>query len=119
MLRRIRLPTHSFLSSASHKFFATHRRLEGKAALTNVGGNKPFDESTIVVQLSEDEESGGDTTFTADEEPHFLKPELGYGYNPLNLGERLQSCSTDRTYEIVRKLGFGGGSSVWLGKFSR
>ena len=62
------------------------------------------------------EENGEDTTFTADEEPHFLKPDLGYGFNPLNLGERFHSRRVDRTYEIVRKLGFGGGSSVWLVK---
>lgn len=39
--------------------------------------------------------------------------------NPLNLGERLQSDRIDRTYEIVRKLGWSSGSSVWLVKFSR
>jgi len=56
----------------------------------NTGGNKLFDKSRILVQLREPEESGKETTFIADEEPHFLKPNLGYGFNPLNLGERLR-----------------------------
>jgi hypothetical protein len=107
----------SFLSLSSHKIFATLRRPKGKAALMTTGGIKPFDESRILVRLREPEESGEGTTFIADEEPHFLKPDLGYGFNPLNLGERLRSGKVDRTYEIVRKLGFGGGSSVWLVKF--
>ena len=83
----------------------------------DTGSIKPFDESRIRVRLRAPEESGEETTFIADEEPHFLKPDLGYGFNPLNPGERLRSRRVDRTYEIVRKLGFGGGSSVWLVKF--
>jgi len=118
MLQRIRLSTHSsFLSSSSHKFFATRCQPEGKATLMNTGGNKPFDKSRILVRLREPKESGKETTFIADEEPHFLKPNLGYGFNPLNLGERLRSGRIDCTYEIVRKLGFGGSLSVWLVKF--
>jgi serine/threonine-protein kinase SRPK3 len=41
-----------------------------------------------------------------------LAPELGYGYYPLTLGERLHNDK----YEVVRKLGWGGVSSVWLAK---
>ena len=117
MLRRILLPVHSsFLSSTSHKFFATHRPPEGKA-VPNIERTKPFKESSVLVRL---EENGKETTFTCDEEPHFLKPDLGYGFNPLNLGERLEGGKkVHRTYEIVRKLGWGGGASVWLGKFNK
>jgi hypothetical protein len=47
----------------------------------NTGRIKPFDESRVLVRLREPEESSEETTFTADadEEPHFLKPDLGYG----------------------------------------
>jgi serine/threonine-protein kinase SRPK3 len=75
----------------------------------------PFDESSVSVRVSD--EPGGEE-FVCDEEPHFLKPELGFGYNPLKLGEQLKGGKNlGGTYEIVRKLGFGGNSSVWLARF--
>ena len=81
---------------------------------------KPFKESSVVVRLREPEESGKEATFTCDEEPHFLKPDLGYGFNPLNIGEHLEGGKkVHRTYEIVRKLGWGSGASVWLVKFNK
>jgi serine/threonine-protein kinase SRPK3 len=81
---------------------------------------KPFKDS-ISVRVSDEglEEGGEEVTFTSDEEPHFLKPDHGFGFNPLKLGECLQGSKTrGGTYEIVRKLGFGLNSSVWLAKFS-
>ena len=83
---------------------------------------KPFRESQTSVQIRKVETgkyNGKEGVFVCDEEPHFLKPDLGYGFNPLKLGERLQGRKPGRIYEIVRKLGFGGGSSVWLVKFNR
>ena len=80
----------------------------------NIERIKPFKESRIVVRVREPEESGEEVTFTSDEEPHFLKPDLGYGFNPLKLGEHLWSPKADCTYEIVRNLGSGANSSVWL-----
>ncbi|KIM44308.1 hypothetical protein M413DRAFT_433710 [Hebeloma cylindrosporum] len=69
----------------------------------------------ISVKLRESKDGEEEKIFTSDEEPHFLKPELGFGFNPLSLGERLRGGGKDdRTYEIVRKLGFGTGSTVWL-----
>jgi hypothetical protein len=53
----------------------------------NIERIKPFKESKVLVRL---EESGKESTFTCDEEPHFLQPEVGYGFNPLNLGECLE-----------------------------
>jgi serine/threonine-protein kinase SRPK3 len=81
------------------------RNLNSKVAAETV-----FDES-LTTKLKDD---GGDSdnlgTFVCDEEPHMLAPELGYGYYPLTLGERM--C--EEKYEIVRKLGWGQNSSVWL-----
>jgi len=80
---------------------------------------KPFKASTTAVRVSDEGLEGGEGIFASDEEPHFLKPDQGFGFNPLKLGERLQSGKTlGGTYEIVRKLGFGANSSVWLVKFS-
>jgi serine/threonine-protein kinase SRPK3 len=62
---------------------------------------KPFDRSVPSVRIN---------NFVCDEEPHMLSPETGYGYNPLNLGQKLH----DGKYETVGKLGFGGYSSAWL-----
>jgi len=41
-----------------------------------------------------------------------LSPELGYGYYPITLGDRLHNGK----YEIVRKLGWADYASVWLAK---
>jgi serine/threonine-protein kinase SRPK3 len=53
-------------------------------------------------------------TFVCDEEPLMLQPELGYGYCPLALGEKLN----EGKLEVVRKLGWGSCSSVWLARAS-
>ena len=50
---------------------------------------KLFKESMTAVRVSV-EEGGEEDVFASDEEPHFLKPDQGFGYNPLKLGERLQ-----------------------------
>lgn len=57
----------------------------------------------------------GDRKFVCDEEPHFLGPENGYGYNPLKIGDQLQGQKF--MCEVVGKLGFGICSSVWLGRY--
>ncbi|OJT04257.1 hypothetical protein TRAPUB_5047 [Trametes pubescens] len=47
------------------------------------------------------------------EEPYMLRPEDGpYGYFPMQLGQKL--CGGQ--YKVVRKLGYGTNSSVWLAK---
>lgn len=47
------------------------------------------------------------------EEPYTLSPEDGpYGYFPMRLGQTLRGGQ----YKIVRKLGYGTNSSVWLAK---
>ncbi|KAH7903737.1 kinase-like domain-containing protein [Hygrophoropsis aurantiaca] len=124
MFRRIRLlrVQSSSLRLATHrKFSTTHRIPEPKTASMSVERAIPFTESVISVRVREEEpEDGGEEgVFTSDEEPHFLKPELGFGFNPLKLGAHLNGgLKLGGSYEIVRKLGFGANSSVWLVKFS-
>ena len=69
MLRRIRLPTTLFgySSSAWREGSSDERRT-----------HQLFDESRVLVRLREPEESSEGTTFIADEEPHFLKPDLSH-----------------------------------------
>ncbi|KAF8072141.1 kinase-like domain-containing protein [Lyophyllum atratum] len=77
----------------------------------------PFKDQ-LKVKLKEVQDGETEEVFHCDEEAHFLKPELGYGYNPLSLGQRISAEQMVGTYEIVRKLGFGGHSTVWLAKYS-
>jgi hypothetical protein len=54
-----------------------------------------------------------------DEEPHMLPSEIAGGFHPLALGQRLDIINPgptvgNGTFEIVRKLGWGLYSSVWL-----
>jgi serine/threonine-protein kinase SRPK3 len=73
---------------------------------------RAFDQSVTAIQINEEDDG---EVFECDEEPHMLSPQLGYGYYPLMLGQRLH----EDKYEIVRKLGWGGYSSVWLAKECR
>jgi hypothetical protein len=75
--------------------------------------------STISYQNQSDEESVvvDDTIgngFKCEEEPHMLPALTVGGYFPLQLGHKLKSENTGIEYEIVGKLGWGVGSSVWL-----
>jgi serine/threonine-protein kinase SRPK3 len=76
---------------------------------SKVAGERAFDESLTTIKLTDDDGDGDQGTFVCDEEPHMLAPELGYGYYPLILRERMAGDK----YEI-RKLGWGQNSSVWL-----
>ncbi|KAI0265562.1 kinase-like domain-containing protein [Gloeopeniophorella convolvens] len=51
-------------------------------------------------------------SFICEEEPHMVSLYRGFGYFPLKIGQRLNKDK----YEIVRKLGWGEFSSVWLAK---
>jgi hypothetical protein len=122
MFRRVRpLRVQTFsLRLTPHFKFSTHRLREGKPASMSVEPIKPFKDQ-LSVRVSDEglEEGGEEGIFTSDEEPHFLKPDHGFGFNPLKLGECLQGGKTrGGTYKIVRKLGFGVNSSVWLAKFN-
>ena len=59
-----------------------------------------------------DDGSNDDDIFDCDEEPHVLTHHSGYGYYPMTLGDQLHKGK----YEVVRKLGWAGYSSVWLAK---
>ena len=76
-------------------------------SISNAG--EVLDQSTTEVKLRDDEDV---KIFECDEEPLMLSSELGYGYYPLTLGERLHNDK----YEVVRKLGWGLNSSAWLAK---
>ena len=70
---------------------------------------RPFDESSTSVRINNKEDG---EEFVCDEEPHMLSPEQGFGYYPINLGQKLG----EGKLEIVRKLGWAGYSSVWLAR---
>lgn len=53
-----------------------------------------------------------DAQHVCDEEPHMLMHEDALGYMPLQLGAKLARGA----YEVVRKLGWGTNSSVWLAR---
>lgn len=51
------------------------------------------------------------------EEPLSVSAQQGYGYYPAQLGECIGD--SDTTFRIVRKLGWGSYSNVWLGQDTR
>jgi hypothetical protein len=51
------------------------------------------------------------------EEPLSVSTQQGYGYYPARLGECIGD--TETTFRIVRKLGWGSYSNVWLGQDTR
>ncbi|KAL1939579.1 hypothetical protein VTO73DRAFT_9890 [Trametes versicolor] len=53
-----------------------------------------------------------DAQHVCDEEPHMLMHEDALGYMPVQLGAKLARGA----YEVVRKLGWGTNSSVWLAR---
>ncbi|KAH7910212.1 kinase-like domain-containing protein [Hygrophoropsis aurantiaca] len=101
----LRLRTHSI---PSRSLFRAVRSFSTANPQTSPNV-KSYSEEWTSVRVS-DEDDG--EVFTCDEEPHMLKPEQGYGYYPLLLGQQL----ADGKLEIVRKLGWAGYSSVWLAR---
>ena len=73
---------------------------------------RPFDQSKISVSVGDEGDDNDGEAFHCDEEPHMLSPEQGYGFFPLTLGQTLRGGKL----EIVRKLGWGLNSSVWLAR---
>jgi len=51
------------------------------------------------------------------EEPLSVSAQQGYGYYPAQLGECVGD--SEATFRIVRKLGWGSYSNVWLGQDTR
>ena len=99
-------------------------------ALTRIGAyvqtqrhmSSPMALPTSTVRRVQSVISGENSTwsFRCDEEPHMLGAERGpLGYYPLQLGHVFQHDRSDAKYEIVRKLGWGQNSSVWLAKVVR
>lgn len=68
-------------------------------------------QSSGLISVEITEEDDGET-FEYDEEPHMFPLNIGTGFYPMSLGQKLD----DGKYEIVRKLGYGGHSSVWLAR---
>jgi hypothetical protein len=101
---------------------STLRRLRlGQHTMSALASNAPAE--TIVandrqqVRVVFRMKTGEEIEYTPDEEPHALRPALGgEGYMPLALGQRLPLADQLPDIEIVRKLGWGETSSVWLGR---
>jgi len=71
------------------------------------------------MQVTNDEDGVSTLDFTFKEEPLGLTEEQTYGFPQLEFGQRIgptpsESSNTEGRYKIVRKLGFGRNSSVWL-----
>ncbi|KDR73028.1 hypothetical protein GALMADRAFT_281220 [Galerina marginata CBS 339.88] len=120
IFKRIR-PFHrrrvfSLRVTANRKLYTSRQILDRKPDSKSLDHIRPFRESVVTVRISDEE---GGEVFASDEEPHFLTPKQGFGFNPLKLGEHLQDGQVlGNEYEVVRKLGFGANSSVWLVNFS-
>jgi hypothetical protein len=82
---------------------------------TSERGTRPFHTS---VQVNGNDSSKSLPSDDEDEDDHWQEydDEMAYGYNYFDIGEQLHG---DRTYEIVRKLGYGFWSNVWLASFHK
>ncbi|KAG8811260.1 hypothetical protein FRC17_002547, partial [Serendipita sp. 399] len=82
--------------------------------------------TTKPIQAVESEHTvawNGSKDFNCDEEPHMFPVEIGTGYPGLQLGSspeviQLGPNLTGCRFEVVRKLGWGEFSSVWLARVS-
>jgi hypothetical protein len=84
-----------------------------KSFLGGDRGTKPFHTS---VQMTDNDSSKSLPSDDEDEHEEEYDDEISYGYNYFDIGEQLQG---DRTYEIVRKIGYGFASNVWLASFPK
>ncbi|KAL0948552.1 hypothetical protein HGRIS_011112 [Hohenbuehelia grisea] len=72
----------------------------------------PYSESMTSVPLNDNQDG---EKFVCDEEPHMMGPPLTPGYMPLDLDQTLSTSKG--SLKILRKLGWGKSSSVWLAKW--
>jgi hypothetical protein len=77
------------------------------------GGTRPFHTS---VQMTDNDSSKSLPSDDEDEHEEEYDDEMAYRYNYFDIGEQLHG---DRTYEIVRKIGYGFASNVWLASFPK
>ena len=98
----------------AHPFMAQQSQHDANSIPANTKGIKDQAPTQCwsKVTVNDGNDSGPTKKFRCYEEPHVLPPEKGYGYYALRLGQRI--C--EGKLEIVRKLGWGEHSSVWLAK---
>ncbi len=121
-------------SSSTRKMSGTHHSNDSDVQVAHSSWRPPAihiedteaninDEPPISSTDSEVEPENAVVDFTFIEEPLGLTEEQTYGFPQLEFGQRIgpfthpassESESEERRYKIVRKLGFGRNSSVWL-----
>lgn len=83
--------------------------LPGDRPRPDLGTFRPFVKKPVVWT----DEEGQRVEF--DEEPHMMEAWAAGGYAALQLGDKYKSPRSGLEFAIVSKLGWGKGSSVWLG----
>ncbi|KAF9480907.1 kinase-like protein [Pholiota conissans] len=109
LFTKIRSPflrSHAFPPPAIRRFSASRV----------INGGKLYNSDGLInFQITYYKHNGEGEELQVDKEPHFLPASKTYGYNPLKIGDRLvRPDGKKRIYEVVRKLGYGTSSSVWL-----